>query len=469
MRPSIILQWVAGSIAAIAVAMVPPCVLALRAGAAAEAQVFALSALVCLTLAGGMLVGFAQKPKIAERASSLREVIAVMMAWWLVVPCFAALPLVFNGLGLVDGWYETVAAITTTGAWLSHEGARASAAGMLWRAELQSLGGLASLAFAAAVFIRPDFIGIETIIPPFSRGDRDSYLRATGGALRVFAPVYAGLTAIIILLFVLLGVPGLDATVLGLSLLASGGFLPSPMSTYPIAAMGPMLAAMVLGAINFVVLVRLVYRRHGRLRTKEDAETPVFFLVALLAAILFWGTVEGFSGTQFIVQMFNAVSVLSTNGMTIGAVPALVPVLVTAVIGGAAVSTAGGIKILRWIVTFRQAGTEIWKLGHPNGVVKGQRAANVLAIWMHFIAFTFLLGLLLVLVTFSGHSFDIGVTTAVAVVTNAGPLLSVASENVRDYNIFAPFLRAGLAFGMILGRLELVILLALINRSFWRI
>ncbi|MEE9329565.1 MAG: hypothetical protein V3V30_05455, partial [Parvularculaceae bacterium] len=165
MRPSIILQWVAGSIAAIAVAMVPPCVLALRAGAAAEAQVYALSALVCLTLAGGMLVGFAQKPKIAERASSLREVIAVMMAWWFVVPCFAALPLVFNGLGLVDGWYETVAAITTTGAWLSHEGARASAAGMLWRAELQSLGGLASLAFAAAVFIRPDFIGIETIIP----------------------------------------------------------------------------------------------------------------------------------------------------------------------------------------------------------------------------------------------------------------------------------------------------------------
>lgn len=449
--------------------MVAPALLALWDGGIGEAQAFFFSALICLAVAGTLLIGFNKNDVVAERASSLREVLAVMVAWWFMVPLFASLPFVLMGLGLVDSWFETVSAITTTGAWVSYEGARASAAGMIWRAELQALGGLASLVFAAAVFIRPDFIGIETVIPPFSRGDRDSYLRAMGGALRVFTPVYAGVILTVAILFLVAGATGIDAVIMALSLVSSGGFVPGDVGAYPAPMIGPLLLVLILGAINFVVVVRIFYRRHGRMRVREDAETPAFLLGAFLAAVLFWIATGDSSLRSLLVQGFNALSILSTNGVIIGEKPALVPALVTAVIGGAAVSTAGGIKILRWMVTFRQAGVEIWKLGHPNGVVRGQQAANILAIWIHFIAFTLILAVLLLGVSFFGHSFEISITTAVAVITNAGPLLSLAGEGLQDFGLFSEHLRIILAFGMILGRLELVILLVIIRRTFWSV
>ena len=167
-------------------------------------------------------------------------------------------------------------------------------------------------------------------------------------------------------------------------------------------------------------------------------------------------------------QLFNAASLLSTNGFTIGEAPPLTVALVTAIIGGAAVSTAGGFKILRWIVIMRRAREEIRRLIIPSGVFGERRVANELGVWMHFIVFTITLAALVVAVSAGGHNFELAASAAIAALSNSGPLIQLAEGGSAGYAVFSEPLRWLLVAAMILGRLEAAAALALINRAFWR-
>ena len=123
--------------------------------------------------------GVAFMASIGQRPSSdFRGALIIILLWWAVVPVFAALPFMLGPMSFSDAYFESVSAMTTTGGWLSMTTVFESQAGILWRALLQWIGGLGSLAIAAAIFIRPAFIGIDTLLPPFSRGERNSYLRS---------------------------------------------------------------------------------------------------------------------------------------------------------------------------------------------------------------------------------------------------------------------------------------------------
>src|SRR5690606_38775682 len=117
--------------------------------------------------------------------------IFLVVLWWSAEPVFGALPFWLGGWSLVDGYFETVSAMTTTGATLQSGDLRQTPTALVWRAVLQWIGGLASLATAAAIFIRPQFVGADAAEPTFSRGEDGSYIFAFASAIRAFAPVYA--------------------------------------------------------------------------------------------------------------------------------------------------------------------------------------------------------------------------------------------------------------------------------------
>jgi trk system potassium uptake protein TrkH len=403
--------------------------------------------------------------------SGFRELVLALSFFWLFCPFAASLPFIGQSLSLPSAWFEAVSALTTTGAWLSEPLARATDSGMIYRASLQWLGGIASLATAAAVFVRPEFIGIAPPVPPFARGRGDTYLRAFTSAFQAFLPVYAALTAISFFGFIFTGVPAEEALTLALSLIASGGFTPTPggIATYGVPAMVVAYATLVVSAINFIVIARLAISGSERLNTGPDPETRAFLLLIVPIALLFWFSLDGWNLRQLPHQIANAISLLSTNGTLLGETPQLTPLLVTATIGGAAVSTAGGIKLLRWLITFRRAGQELWKLSHPGGVLHGSRTEHhEFGVWIHTIAFTIVLAALTLTVGFFGYDLELAVSTAVAVVTNAGPLIAAAPSSTADFIQFAEPLRVVLGLGMIAGRLELIMLLLIVAPSFWR-
>ncbi len=71
---------------------------------------------------------------------------------------------------------------------------------------------------------------------------------------------------------------------------------------------------------------------------------------------------------------FQVVSMQTTTGLLTegfahwpGALPALLVLL--SFVGGCAGSTTGGMKVIRWLVVFRQGVAEIKQLVHPNAEV----------------------------------------------------------------------------------------------------
>ena len=398
---------------------------------------------------------------------NLRGVLIVVLIWWAVIPLFAGAPFLLQGASVADAYFEAVAAMSTTGGWLEKTAAYATNSGALWRAQLQWIGGFSSIVIAAAIFIRPAFIGIDTLLPPFSRGDTASFMAALRTAAAGFASTYVMITALSIIAIALAGAPFFDAVIMGLSGVASGGFTPrddgvSSYSTLVLIAVG---GVYLVGAANFILLAR--FFRGGAERVR-DVETRAYLIIIIAVAILFWVSAGAGDVDLVVLQTFNAISLISTNGLTIGEAPPLVVATVTAIIGGAAISTAGGFKILRWLVIMRRAREEIRRLVLPNAVFGARRVANEFGVWMHFIVFTMTLGALVFFIAADGHAFNIAVAAATASLSNAGPLLYLADESVRGYAIFSEPMRWLIVVAMILGRLETAVALALLNRGFWR-
>lgn len=400
-------------------------------------------------------------------ATDFRGALIIVLLWWAVIPIFAALPFMMSPMPFQDAYFEAVTAMTTTGGWLTYAGAIESPAGMLWRAQLQWLGGLASLAIAAAIFIRPAFIGIDTLLPPFSRGDDDSFLHSLRNATRAFVSIYVLITLVAFAVVALAGAPILDAVVMALSAVASGGFIPheAGVAGYSPNVLRALFPFIILGGANFVLIARLLSGKRERV---SDTETGAYLVILIWVALLFWVTAGAGDFELLGPQLFNAASLLSTNGYIIGEAPPLTVALVTAIIGGAAVSTAGGFKILRWIVIMRRAREEIRQLVIPSGVFGVRKVSNELGVWMHFIVFTMTLAVLVVALSTGGHGFDLAAAAATAALSNTGPLIQLADGGAAGYAVFSAPLRWLLVGAMILGRLEAAVALALINRAFWR-
>lgn len=443
--------------------------LAFAAPGSPEWSAFAVGSLAAAAIgagAYGLGLGFTDRAIVR---GGIRELMLALVLFWGGMPILAGLPFLLLGMSPGQSWFEAVAALTTTGAWHSEPGSRSSDAGLIYRSALQWVGGLVSLSTAAAVFMRPEFIGVAPLIPPFSRGESGSFLRAFDQAIRAFVFVYLGCTLLGAVALIAAGVPVVPAIAGAFSLLASGGLLGVTDGPVALGLSAQVVVAilMALGAINFVVVVSLVRPRGGTLRFLREDETPAFVMLALAIGLLFWVSAGAGDIDEIPVQIFNAIGVLSTNGLLMGEAPPLPPVLLTAVIGGAAISTAGGVKLYRWLVTIRRTGDELWRLAHPGAVTGALRPVNELGVWIHALAFAVLLAALILLTSLFGYSFETSVTTTVAVVTNSGPLLALAPDMAADYGVFDGGLRVILAVGMIAGRLELVIFTVLLSRRFW--
>ena len=457
-----ILRGFAGVLIGLAAAMTAPFLLALYEKDASAGPFLFGIATTLIAGGGALAASLGRTPP-----SDFRGALLIILLWWTVAPAFAAIPLALGPMSFGEAYFETIAAVTTTGGWLSPAAAVESPALMLWRAELQWLGGLASIAIAAAIFIRPAFIGIDTLLPPFSRGDKDNFLRPLRNAVYGFASIYALVTGVAFAAFAAAGAPPFEALILSLSGVASGGFMPGEnyLDNMPYGLLLIMFFVMVFSGSNFVVLARIVRGARERVR---DIENGAYFGIILFAAFFFW-LLAGAGDVDLIVpQLFNAASILSTTGLIIGEAPPLSVVLVTAIIGGAAVSTAGGFKILRWLVIMRRAREEVRRLIEPSAVFGRRRVSNELGVWIHFLVFTMTLGALVVILSVGGHPFELAIAAAVSALSNAGPLIYLAEGGEAGYAAFDGFVRWALAAAMILGRLEAAVALALINRWFWR-
>jgi len=173
---------------------------------------------------------------------------------------------------------------------------------------------------------------------------------------------------------------------------------------------------------------------------------------------------------------FQVISAMTTTGFTTapfytwtGFLPVLL--ILIAFIGGCAGSTAGGMKVIRVILLFRQSVREIQRLIHPHAIIPvkigGQKTSDTIisAVWGFFFLYIASFAIMTMLLTATGLDAETAYSSVGACITNLGPALGQAGPNYAGLNDVAKVI---LSIAMLLGRLEIYTLLVLLTPAFWR-
>ena len=141
--------------------------------------------------------------------------------------------------------------------------------------------------------------------------------------------------------------------------------------------------------------------------------------------------------------------------------------------GACAGSTSGGIKISRVAILCKSLKRELKRLAHPHHVsvlkVDGQDVEErVVSSAGAFIA-AYLLVLLAgaLVVSWDNYGFQESFAASLTCISNVGPGLGILGP-MENFSILSPLSKLVLSLEMLMGRLELMPLLALFLGSTWR-
>jgi trk system potassium uptake protein TrkH len=411
-----------------------------------------------------------------------RDGVAMLLIAWTTAPALAALP--FLGAPGIetygDAYFEAMTAISTTGRGLIDLEAMPRSL-IVWRALLEWAGGFMSVVLILVILAALNLTGPGVHRSTLFTMEDGSMFGRFSEILQASALVYVLATLAGFVILATLGTPAFDAFYLAVTAPAtSGGYLrPEPLAAHvPPAGLLAVSVAMMAGAVNFALVWRSYRDPTARAELWRDPETRALLIAALLiaAALMLTGAIGGRAAP--INAIHDAVALVSTTARFADpdSVRRLPPVLILVVtfVGGSAISTAGGVKIIRMLLLFSHVWVELRRVSHPSGVVlmnfRGRRLADraFISLWVYFLGFTGALGALTLAVTLSGANFASSVAAAVAALSNAGGILPVVTPEQLDFGDFPRAARWCLALGMGLGRMEVLAFIAAFTPGLWR-
>jgi trk system potassium uptake protein len=431
----------------------------------------------------------------------VREGFLVVSAVWLLAAAFASIPYVLEGsdqLGHpLDAYFEGMSGFTTSGASVvtDYDGITKSMG--IWRQLTQWLGGMGIIVLAIAVLPRLRVGGrqlLETEMPGPEIDQLSERIRETARLLWV---LYVGLTAVLILLLAGVGWVGLDdrmspyqAIAHAFGIMPTGGFSTQPDSA---ASFSPtsqwiMVAFMLLAGANYLIMYRAFVRRQpGRLLRDEELRLYVALVAVASAALTaeLWG--HGvFAGEEAVrAGFFQAVSVITTTGMAntdyaLWPAVALLTIFALMFAGGSAGSTSGSIKVVRHLLLAKILRRELSQTVSPevvmpvrlNNTTVDERTLRAIAAFVLLYVGAWAVGGGIIAIDSAivdaGLSPLDSLTASATAIGNVGPGLGPTGP----YGSFAPVgdvTKLTMIVLMFLGRLEIVPVLVLVTRHYWRL
>ena len=150
-----------------------------------------------------------------------------------------------------------------------------------------------------------------------------------------------------------------------------------------------------------------------------------------------------------------------------------VSVMGLAIIGGGVATTAGGVKLLRVYILYRNAAQEVDMMLHPNSIPskKGKGSIsdnrnNRLMAWIFFMLFITALAFFTLVFSILFDDIAPGLALSVSALTTTGPLFGNAGYDTVLTDINQIF-KIMLGLAMIIGRLEILVIVALLFPSVW--
>ncbi|MBE8189555.1 MAG: potassium transporter [Candidatus Thioglobus sp.] len=421
-----------------------------------------------------------------QRDFRLREGVVVVVSFWFVLSLFATLPFLLSSaldMSFSDAFFESMSGLTTTGATVLYGLDELPKAILYYRQQLQWLGGMGIIVLAVAILPMLGVGGMQLYHAESSGISKERLTPKLAQTAKALWKIYIGFTIACALGYYLAGMDLFDAIGHSYSTVAIGGFSTHDASigffdSAVIEAVAVIF--MLLAGVNFS-LHFFVWQKKNPLIYIQDSEFKTYLVILFAAAItvsayLFDSGYYSQIGESLRHGVFQAVSIATTTGFAstnYSHWPLMLPVLLILVsfVGACAGSTGGGIKVVRILLMFKLAMKEIRQFIHPNAYVsiklnqKSVPESILVSVWGFFSLYVMAFVMIFIALMFAGLDQISAFSATAASINNLGPGLGEVAANYTSISDSAKWI---LSFAMLLGRLEILTLIALLHKAFWR-
>ncbi|NIO43183.1 MAG: potassium transporter [Burkholderiales bacterium] len=461
-------------------ALLPPVIVSLIYQ---DGQLVYFSTTLATTLAAGMLLWlpFRSRPHLLRN----RHGFVIVALMWVTMSTLSSLPFVVAlGLDVADAVFEATSGFTTTGSTVIVDLDRLAPSILFYRQELQWLGGIGVIVSAIALLPMLGVGGMQLFRAEAPGPIKDAKLTPRiARTAQALWRLYLSLTVACALLYWLAGMSAFDAVAHSLTTVSTGGYSTHDTSIayYDSPAIEAVAVIfMLLGSINFG-LHFAAWRDLKLSHYRRSTEVRVFLLTVACAIVLVTFVLYQTGTRDTVVEalrysLFEVVSVITSTGYGIddfSVWPLLLPMLLIfmSFMGGCAASTAGGMKVVRFVILGKQASIEVQRLIHPQMVrplkLDGRTVPDdiVLAVWAFVTTYVVTFAVVMLLLMYDGMDQVTAFGAVATCINNLGPGLG---EVATDFVAVSDRAKWLLALTMLLGRLEIFTFLVLLTPGFWR-
>jgi trk system potassium uptake protein TrkH len=437
-----------------------------------------------LTLAGGALMWSPVRGASSELRT--RDGFLIVTLFWLLVALAGALPLMIGPnphMSLTDAMFESMSGLTTTGASVLTGIDDLPMSIRYYRQQLNWLGGMGIVVLAVAILPMLGIGGMQLYRAEMPGPMKESKLTPRiADTAKALWYIYIALTAACALAYWAGGMTLFDAVGHSFSTVSTGGFSTHDASMgYFDSPLLDMIGAifMILAGLNFALHFLAWRGRTGRPYLTDPENVFYVYLLVISTAVVVVGLLlagtlplgEALRHGIFQIATFSTNTGLATTAYYQWPEAIQVLLLLISVIGGCAGSTAGGIKVMRFMLLSKQGIREVMRLIHPHAqilVKLGNRAidsSTASSVWAFFAIYVAVFVLFLLILMGTGLDHVTAFSAVVATINNLGIGIGGVSGGFGDLTDLAKWT---LVMSMLMGRLEIFTVLVLFMPAFWR-
>lgn len=403
---------------------------------------------------------------------------------WILFTIICAIPYLFYDFSITNAFFEAMSGTTTTGGTVIVDFSLYPKTLFFFRSLTQWFGGMGIVVLFIAVLPKIAVAGRQMFfaeVPAPTEDKATPRIRYTASWLW---GIYLTYTVIEVIVLKLLKVDTYNAIITALSTISTGGFsaLPNSIKEFQDTRVAIcVLFFMFIAGINYLLIYRgLKNRKTAPLFKSEELRAYVgiiLFISILLSTSLIINSHYSVN-IAVLHSFFEVVATMTSSGFAIDNyiqwdAASKVILFLAFFTGGCATSTSGGVKIIRLVFIAKYLKRELNKIIHPaavypitleNSAINRDIISQMIAFIIFYIVIFGISAFLIVLIE---NNTTIALSSSAAALGNIGPGYGTIGPmgNFNDLSIFTKWI---LILLMLIGRLEIIPFLAILNKDLWK-
>jgi len=418
------------------------------------------------------LVFYYTKNKDEKKITIYAKIVTILFGYFLL-PLIISIPFYFSiyNLTFVNSYFEAISGFTSTGFTIFENIKHIDQGLILWRSSSQWIGGLYFL-FSIILLIDIFDNSFKRSLTNFISFSKAETLKQS---FKIFL-LYSIITFSIFIILNLLNIRAFNSFNLAMSIISSGGFLPTNslsnilLSNFQITIVSLL---MLTSFFSIFLSYNLIFIKNRNLNFfNEDLHLLFYFIFLLTIFFIFFNLDNNFS--ELLLSLTSSVSnigfSLDSNSSHLSFI-----FLILVIIGGSFFSTSSGIRYLKIYSLFKYSINEILSYSKPKNIYINKhlfskeffKLNEIYKYFLSIIIFVISLFFLAFLLTLSGIDFEAAFKLSILTLMNTvnSSMYGLSDFNFYDLHFFTKYY---LIIFMIIGRVELLTLLIICKKFLFK-